>query len=85
MQVVQYKQFYREAYIIWDYVPSFQSPWSTGGVILNYYDMYWGLGGYCDGWFTGWLLLTYKITDNEKDVFGFSFFNWYNAFMFQNS
>ena len=35
----------------WDYVPSFQSPWSTGGVISYYYDMNWGLGGYCDGWF----------------------------------
>jgi hypothetical protein len=35
----------------WDYVPSFQSPWSTGAVISYYYDMNWGWGGYCDGWF----------------------------------
>ena len=34
----------------WDYVPSFQSPWSTGGVITYYYEMNWG----CDGDFNGW-------------------------------
>lgn len=35
----------------WDYVPSFQSPWSTGGVISYYYDMNWGCGGDFNGWF----------------------------------
>ena len=35
----------------WDYVPSFQSPWSTGGVISYYYDMNWGWGGDFNGWF----------------------------------
>lgn len=35
----------------WDYVPSFLSPWSTGGVISYYYDMNWGCGGDFNGWF----------------------------------
>lgn len=47
----------------WDYVPSFQSPWSTGGVITYYYEMNWG----CDGDFNGRSLDNIERSLEDKD------------------